>query len=1095
VSFDTVSNNGDESASPYDAMVSISRADAQNTTVEYIVSGTTTNADHTLVSGTVTFLAGEVSQEISIPIIDDILKELNETVILTLSNPINGILGTNVTFIYTINDNDIASGIEFSTGESSNLESLNMVDIPISLASISGTNTTIDYTISGTATSGDDYYLDEGTATIIAGETTTNINIEIIDDILKEENETVIIALSNPTNSNLGANSIYTYTIRDDDLYPTLEFDEIQSAGDENVTTVNIPVSISSPYAEDVTFSYSASDGTATGGDVDYSLVSGTGTIIAGETSTEITIVIFDDDISEETETLLVTISNPVNATLGKNISHIYSILDNEISITSVTGNNIKATSAKIVWTTADFTDGLIEYGIIAPGNEGAYNLQKSNEDKILDHSFYLGNLTPETTYYFRTTSTNLNNETTVFESEFATTPGPVISDVLSSEITDTTVLITWTTDIPTTSQVNYGIDINLADFDRSGSDELVTTHSVLLTNLASANTYYYLVAGIDADLNETEDANNGDYYIFITGDDQTPPVLSEISVPIITSTQAAIVWLSNEPVDGKVMYGTNVGVYENETDLILTPLTNHLAITGELSETTTYFYVVESSDANGNTTTSEEHSFVTQAPGEVIVYRGGGSGIMGVAQEMYDLLLNENKIYKDRIGSIENEPVISNIEISNVTAFGATISFETDKDTIGFIDYDRNTNYSLLAADKDWSKSHSINLHGLNFGTDYFFKISAMNKSNLRSVSEEQNFKTKFFSENIDQLTKVENIEQFQKELESTIESILPSIVPPFIDKPVVSDITENSAIISFRTNVSAYPIVSFTPESSYDANKENSYNGEISDTTKKGISHKLNLVNLKPNTKYHFIVKAFSLPQVIGKSDDFTFMTKASKIQGSIIDIKKDSFIVVWNTDEPTSSIVEYKNINSGRVSRIADSTINSSHSLKIENLTPGTQYQVTISGINSKGNIIEGGSPLNIKTSTDNIPPTISGIKVDSSLVAGREDKVQTIISWQTDEPSTSAVYYEEGSGSIDSPLSSKQEDSELTKNHVVILNSLKPGTVYRFSVESMDGADNINKQPVRTIITPKKSESIIDVIFKNFDDTFNFINNVR
>lgn len=135
------------------------------------------------------------------------------------------------------------------------------------------------------------------------------------------------------------------------------------------------------------------------------------------------------------------------------------------------------------------------------------------------------------------------------------------------------------------------------------------------------------------------------------------------------------------------------------------------------------------------------------------------------------------------------------------------------------------------------------------------------------------------------------------------------------------------------------------------------------------------------------------------------------------------------------------------------------------------------------------------MNVKTSTDNASPSITNLKVESALIVGRTDKVQTIISWQTDEPSTSVVYYEEGPGSASKPLNNSQKDLELTKNHVIILSSLKSGTVYRFTVESTDDANNKTMPPVRTIITPKKTESIIDVIFKNFDDTFNFINNVR
>ena len=125
----------------------------------------------------------------------------------------------------------------------------------------------------------------------------------------------------------------------------------------------------------------------------------------------------------------------------------------------------------------------------------------------------------------------------------------------------------------------------------------------------------------------------------------------------------------------------------------------------------------------------------------------------------------------------------------------------------------------------------------------------------------------------------------------------------------------------------------------------------------------------------------------------------------------------------------------------------------------------------------------------------PPVITDLKVDSSLIVGLTDAVQTIVSWTTDKPSTSAVYYAEGSGAPDAPLPNKQEDTDLTLNHTIILTSLKAGTVYRFTVESTDDAGNTIKPPVRTIVTPKATQSIMDIIFKNFDDTFKFVNNVK
>ena len=76
------------------------------TTVQFATSdGTATpGQDYTAVSGTLTFLQGEASKTISIPIVNDNLLESGETVNITLSNPTGGAtLGTPSTSVMTIN--------------------------------------------------------------------------------------------------------------------------------------------------------------------------------------------------------------------------------------------------------------------------------------------------------------------------------------------------------------------------------------------------------------------------------------------------------------------------------------------------------------------------------------------------------------------------------------------------------------------------------------------------------------------------------------------------------------------------------------------------------------------------------------------------------------------------------------------------------------------------------------------------------------------------------------------------------------------------------------------------------------------------------
>ena len=1097
ISFSATSSTGVENVSPVVLTLNLGRAYPIDSTVHYTLSGTATSgADYTLTNGTATITAGQTTTDISIPIINDTLKESDETIIVTLSNPSNATLGTNTVYTYTITDDDNLPTLQFTNPSGAGLESVTPVNIPITLSEASGTDTTVNYTVSGTATGdGVDYTLADGTATILKGETTTNISIPIINDTLKEDNETIIITLSNPVGANLGTNTVYTYTITDDDNLPTVQFTNSTGEGLENITSVDIPVSIPAIYPQDVTVAYSVTGGTATGDGTDYTLASGTLTIPTGQTSANINVVINDDNLSESTETIEITLTNPTNAILGTNTLYTYSILDNEIAVTNIAGSDIKSTSAVITWTTADYANSKVEYGTIAPGTDGAYGLTKTSADNVLSHSIYLSHLTPVTQYFFKTSSINLNGDVTTSESTFTTTAGPVISGVSANTITDTKANIVWTTDVAATSYVKYFTKPDLSDAVIFGTDDLVNNHTVTLTNLAPQKMYYYLVTSSDAVANGNigEETNDESYYIFQTLADMTPPVISSIAAPIITSNSLAIVWKTDEPADGQIFYGRTIGTYDSNTTLSPSLVLNHLATITDLTPEVDYYYVIKSKDANGNLAISSEQTVKTIAEAVSV-----SVSTTGVLQEVYNALQKENEANKALLKKQSTAiPIVSNVNISEITAFGATVSFDTDEETIAFVDYGKETkNYLREEGDSILSKKHAIKLTSLNFGTDYFLKIKVVDKYSNIGYSDEQVFKTKFFSENLDNLTKIDNIEQFQSELESTIESILPSLVPPFIDKPVISDITENSATVTFKTNVKAYPMLNYATDTYYDVTKDKPYDGEMSDSSEKSFTHTLQLIGLKPNTKYHIMAKAFSFPQVIGKSDDVTFTTEASKINATIVDRKNDSFTVVWATDDPTSSIVEYKNTKTGRIDRMTDDAKNTTHSVKVENLVPGTNYIVTVSGVNEIGNAVEGAEPISVNTLTDVTPPMIANLKVDSALVNGIADKTQTIISWQTDEPATSTVYYEEGSGtSLDKPLANKQESQELSLNHVVIITTLKPGTVYRLQVASADNAGNTKKLPIRKIITPKQAESIIDVIFKNFDESFNFINKVK
>jgi hypothetical protein len=70
--------------------------------------------------------------------------------------------------------------------------------------------------------------------------------------------------------------------------------------------------------------------GTATGGGTDYTLANGTLTFNPGEVTKNISIAVVNDNIDEADETVIVTLANPAEATLGANAVHTYTIQDDD---------------------------------------------------------------------------------------------------------------------------------------------------------------------------------------------------------------------------------------------------------------------------------------------------------------------------------------------------------------------------------------------------------------------------------------------------------------------------------------------------------------------------------------------------------------------------------------------------------------------------------------------------------------------------------------------------------------------------------------------------------------------------------------------
>jgi hypothetical protein len=320
--------------------------------VDYVIGDTGSTAtfgadyDSTTqsVSGTLTWADGDtVSQTLTVDILDDtVALEGDETVVLTLSNPTGGAsLGANTSATLTILDDEIPGTIQFTETAASISETGTGRSFTVTRSGGSGV-VTVDYTIGGGATNpateNSDYQLTQqaasGTLTWVDGDTSTQtLTVDILDDVAPENDETVVLTLSNPTGgASLGGNTSATLTILDDDAPGTLQFASSYTAVNEGDGSATITVARNNGTSGVVTVEYSITGGTATA-NADYNSVqpaSGILTFQNGQTSANITLTLLDDVEPESIETITFSLSNPSLATLGGRDSTTLGIVDND---------------------------------------------------------------------------------------------------------------------------------------------------------------------------------------------------------------------------------------------------------------------------------------------------------------------------------------------------------------------------------------------------------------------------------------------------------------------------------------------------------------------------------------------------------------------------------------------------------------------------------------------------------------------------------------------------------------------------------------------------------------------------------------------
>ncbi|HBP01172.1 MAG: hypothetical protein UX75_C0007G0041 [Candidatus Moranbacteria bacterium GW2011_GWE2_47_10] len=106
-------------------------------------------------------------------------------------------------------------------------------------------------------------------------------------------------------------------------------------------------------------------------------------------------------------------------------------------------------------------------------------------------------------------------------------------------------------------------------------------------------------------------------------------------------------------------------------------------------------------------------------------------------------------------------------------------------------------------------------------------------------------------------------------------------------------------------------------------------------------------------------------------------------------------------------------------------------------------------------------------------------IMGVQNESYL-HGR-DKVQTIISWETNNPSSSILIYRNDKDGKEEEL---KVSEEMKKEHAAVLTTLKPGEVYYFKVKSESASGESVSSSEYSLRTPRARDTILEMVGNNF-----------
>ena len=406
-----------------------------------------------------------------------------------------------------------------------------------------------------------------------------------------------------------------------------------------------------------------------------------------------------------------------------------------------------------------------------------------------------------------------------------------------------------------------------------------------------------------------------------------------------------------------------------------------------------------------------------------------------------------------------EAAKLVSGPSVSAVTTKKATVSWATARTSDSRIAYGTSSGkyFEAEVSSSEHVSNHVLDLNNLTPGTKYYYVVRWVDEDGNRGESEEMSFSTD---------------------------------PPPSTMEPSAKSISLESAIIEF-TSKNASKIRVYYGESSTFGGFKEIY------TSTAETTHTIELDGLLDGTKYFYKINAVDVDGEEYEGEIHSFETlprpEVSNIKiTQVLGTAQTTLLLSWEANTEINSIVTYYPSNRPDLARdeVNIALKSGNHRMILYNLEPSANYTIIVRGTDIAGNeaISE---PQVVTTAADTRPPQVFDLNVEAEIIGeGEEARAQLIVTFKTDELSSSQIEYGEGTGSNYSQKT--QEDGSLKSNHLIVISGLSPAKIYHLRAIAKDSANNAGLSLDKVVVTPKATENALDLVLSNLQLTFGFLN---